>query len=319
MTELTRIIRSTVFLWFGNSYLNYMYQYCYKYLMIKHGQINQAIALATIIHVLFTAIVALFFLLVLKPHPTINRIYKFDTRLRREFYCLNSQADDISPIELSSRQVRRLSRFVSRRKLKIATRNSHGQIAICLKCLLVKPDRCYHCQKCGRCILKRDHHCPWFNTCVGYANQKYYLLLLIYVQAYIILILGAYARSLIKNSDSIVETRNVLDWFQYVNFHVTIISAVCIAIPVLLLIVNNFYLASKNMTHIELAYPPRVDWSLYRRLFTTTESLFDLGSVFKNQKQIFGDRICLAFFPIWTTPGDGHEFPINSLVADSMV
>merc|ERR1719161_1516503 len=50
----------------------------------------------------------------------------------------------------------------------------------CKWCAKYKPDRCHHCRVCRQCILKMDHHCPWIYNCVGFANHKWFFLLLLY-------------------------------------------------------------------------------------------------------------------------------------------
>ncbi len=45
----------------------------------------------------------------------------------------------------------------------------------CRFCNVYRPPRAHHCHICRRCILLRDHHCPWINNCVGEFNQKYFL------------------------------------------------------------------------------------------------------------------------------------------------
>lgn len=46
---------------------------------------------------------------------------------------------------------------------------------LCLACKQHCPPRAHHCPVCQVCILKRDHHCYFFRTCVGIQNLRYFL------------------------------------------------------------------------------------------------------------------------------------------------
>lgn len=44
--------------------------------------------------------------------------------------------------------------------------------------------RSSHCTTCKVCVLKRDHHCPWINKCIGYTNMQYFNAYLIWLMVY---------------------------------------------------------------------------------------------------------------------------------------
>jgi palmitoyltransferase len=46
---------------------------------------------------------------------------------------------------------------------------------------LPKPPLAHHCRVCRACVLRADHHCPWFGGCLGYGNHRHFLLFLFYL------------------------------------------------------------------------------------------------------------------------------------------
>ncbi|KAK2948172.1 putative Palmitoyltransferase SWF1 [Blattamonas nauphoetae] len=54
-----------------------------------------------------------------------------------------------------------------------------SEYKICPHCNLPRPPRSKHCHECKRCVSKHDHHCPWFNVCIGEENFRWFLLFLI--------------------------------------------------------------------------------------------------------------------------------------------
>ena len=54
------------------------------------------------------------------------------------------------------------------------------QVSKCKKCHITRVPIVHHCPECHKCVYNRDHHCIWFNTCIGQFNQKYFIQFLFY-------------------------------------------------------------------------------------------------------------------------------------------
>ena len=42
--------------------------------------------------------------------------------------------------------------------------------SLCAFCEVIRAPRSRHCNLCGRCVDRFDHHCPWVNNCIGRKN-----------------------------------------------------------------------------------------------------------------------------------------------------
>ena len=54
----------------------------------------------------------------------------------------------------------------------------------CAVCQLDRPPRAHHCKVCRKCTLKRDHHCFIVGACIGYYNQRYFVVFCFYLMMY---------------------------------------------------------------------------------------------------------------------------------------
>lgn len=51
----------------------------------------------------------------------------------------------------------------------------------CAVCERNAPPRSHHCSVCKECILKHDHHCIFTGRCIGFYNQRYFIVALLYM------------------------------------------------------------------------------------------------------------------------------------------
>jgi len=218
-------------------------------------------------------------------------------RVPKQFRLLPADQARFQATEETRLQAQILEQHVLDSRLPLYNRTLVGAVRYCDKCRLIKPDRCHHCSVCGECVLKMDHHCPWVNNCVSFSNYKFFVLFLGYAFAYCVFI------ALTSLQYFIGFWKNEIE--DAARFHILFLFFVSAMFGISLISLFSYhcYLVLRNQSTLETFRPPVFASGPDKRGFS-------MGR-YNNFCDVFGDNKLKWFLPVFTSLGDGIQFPMR--------
>uniref|UniRef100_A0A0G4HVC6 Palmitoyltransferase n=1 Tax=Chromera velia CCMP2878 TaxID=1169474 RepID=A0A0G4HVC6_9ALVE len=169
-----------------------------------------------------------------------------------------------------------------------------GERRRCKWCAKYKPDRCHHCRVCGTCVLKMDHHCPWIYNCVGYANHKFFFLLLLYstITCHFIWFTMFDSVKQAVDEDAPFGKMFLLLFTELLSSFLGVVMTA--------FWIFHIWLALRGMTTIEFC-----EKSFRKSGFNT--SVYDVG-FYGNVTEVLGENPALWLLPFGNRPGTGLSY-----------
>ena len=133
----------------------------------------------------------------------------------------------------------------------------------CEFCKSKKFIRASHCRQCNKCVLMRDHHCPWIANCVGFQNIQYFANFLTWMlisgafYIYIFVKCMWYYSELSKiEENGLTTTVKVINWIMFVLVLLFYLNIIGLLSRVYNNIYNNkmFYERTKDFTIEEYSF-----------------------------------------------------------------
>jgi palmitoyltransferase ZDHHC13/17 len=110
-------------------------------------------------------------------NPLLNMAFASSYALCTYFYAMTMTADPgFIPKSNSRGQTKKVIE-------DLVEHNAFNEAHFCAQCMIRKPLRSKHCRRCGRCVARQDHHCPWVDNCVGVNNHKHFMLYVLFMIA----------------------------------------------------------------------------------------------------------------------------------------
>lgn len=208
-------------------------------------------------------------------------------------------------------------------------RDNQPSYKLCHVCNAWKPDRCHHCNNCKRCILKMDHHCPWFACCIGFRNHKFFIQCLCYITAFctwlLILSIHEVYRFFVDQGDELTS-------YLLLNLVFVLVLSFTFSVAVGVFTAFLVYLMLRNYSTIEFQ-DSRWNYANDHDAQYEFDSngkrkklghIYDLG-VRRNMRAVMGDSWLAWLLPIKVTnesllSGDknGVHFDVNEATYEKM-
>lgn len=163
------------------------------------------------------------------------------------------------------------------------------------KVFFLKPERAHHCSTCKTCVLKMDHHCPWFACCIGFKNHKSFIQFLLLTNIYALVILVV---NVLEVKDEIKSNfEGGPNGPNHLKFQLCYVAFVATIISITLVVFEGYsiYLLVSNLTTIEkmeLEDMKDLDNVLLLEEGDSARlsrmNIYDLGSRMANWKQVMG-------------------------------
>ncbi|XP_077301293.1 palmitoyltransferase ZDHHC20-B-like isoform X2 [Arctopsyche grandis] len=222
-------------------------------------------------------------------------------RVPSKFKIPDSEVEKLLAAENEEAQRLILERFAQ--DLPIYNRTISGAIRYCERCVHVKPDRTHHCSVCGTCVLKMDHHCPWVNNCVSFYNYKFFILFLGYSLSYCIYIASTSLQYFV------IFWKGQLEGMG--RFHILFLFFVSLMFAISLISFFGYhcYLVMQNRSTLEAFRAP-----IFRS--GSDKNGFSLGR-YNNFQEVFGDNPKIWLLPVFTSMGDGVNYPQRHVEEDA--
>ncbi|XP_075416798.1 palmitoyltransferase ZDHHC12 isoform X1 [Tenrec ecaudatus] len=165
----------------------------------------------------------------------------------------------------------------------------------CRYCLVLQPLRTRHCQECGRCVRRYDHHCPWMENCVGERNHPLFV-------AYLALQLAVLLWALSLAWSGLRFFQPWGQWLQSSGLLCATFLLLCLfAMVAGLLLASHLYLVASNTTTWEFMASHRIAYLRQR-----TSNPFDRGLI-RNLARFFCGWPSGSWETLWAEEEEQEE------------